>query len=112
MTKASAYGGPDVRASILRSRKEHRRISIAQLAQQMQITREAVRLHLSQMESDACVERTVEASVDKRVGRPTASYSLTAAGENLFPKQYDVLASVLVGAIDETLETEALERVR
>jgi predicted ArsR family transcriptional regulator len=111
MTNERAHEAPDIRNSILRLLKQERSASIAQLADRLKITYEAVRQHVVQMERDGWVERRIQRRGIRRVGRPTASYSLTASGDHLFPKSYDALASELLESVGEQLGRSALETI-
>lgn len=111
MMTESMHEAPDIRNSILRLLKQERHASIAQLAERLKITYEAVRQHVVQMEREGWVERKIQRKGDHAVGRPTSSYSLTAMGDHLFPKSYDTLASVLLDSIRRSLGTGALELV-
>lgn len=76
------------------------------------MTREAVRQQLVQLQREGWVEsRQDRGPARPRAGRPAISYSLTAAGDHLFPKHYDDLAMALIDGIAEKLGPEALKQV-
>ncbi|MFP7298039.1 helix-turn-helix transcriptional regulator [Neobacillus niacini] len=62
--------------------------AISELAGSLDISGEAVRQHLVQLEKEGWVTRFSE---NKGVGRPLWQYRLTTAGEHLFKKNYDQL---------------------
>jgi predicted ArsR family transcriptional regulator len=62
--------------------------TISELAGSMDISGEAVRQHLVQLEKEGWVTRFSE---NNGVGRPLWQYRLTTAGEHLFNKNYDQL---------------------
>ena len=88
--------------------------TIAALAERMGTSGEAVRQQLLLLQREGWVRalrrpRRVDAGV--AAGRPAALYTLTPAGEHLFPKNYDALSVSLIDAIQDTLGPEALWRV-
>ena len=86
--------------------------TIAQLAEQLQLTGEAVRQQLLQLQREGWIEAKVTRSSERgRTGRPATSYSLTEAGDHLFPKLYDALNVSMMDAIAEELGPEGLKRV-
>jgi len=86
--------------------------TIAQLAEQLQLTGEAVRQQLLQLQREGWIEAKVTRSSERgRTGRPATSYSLTEAGDHLFPKHYDALSVSMMDAIAEVLGPEGLKRV-
>jgi predicted ArsR family transcriptional regulator len=70
-----------------------------------------VRQQLAALAAEGWVARADAPAGAPRVGRPPVAWRLTEAGEHLFPKSYDDLASTLVGAVAETLGPEALRKV-
>jgi predicted ArsR family transcriptional regulator len=102
---------PDVRDRILEIIKRDRSVAIQELADALGVTYEAIRQHIIALASDGLVARRVLRPSEKAVGRPNAVYSLTAAGDHLFPKRYDELASALIGAIGAVLDDDAMHAV-
>src|SRR5256885_2706000 len=72
---------------------------------------EAVRQQLLQLQREGWVEAIRDEAHEKRSGRPAAHYRLTAAGDHLFPKNYDQLGVALIDAIASHLGPDALSRV-
>jgi predicted ArsR family transcriptional regulator len=79
----------------------------------MHLTGEAVRQQLLQLHRDGWIEsRTARHPGDvARTGRPATLYRLTAAGDHLFPKGYDVLAITIMDKIVEELGAAAAKRI-
>src|SRR4029078_12609114 len=85
---------------------------IAQLAEMLQLTGEAVRQQLLQLQRDGWIEARVDRAPERgRTGRPATTYTLTAAGDHLFPKEYDTLNVAMLDAIGDELGAEGLIRV-
>ena len=89
----SGYRG--LRGEILLALKKAQPRSARQLAEQFDVTPNAMRRHLELLEQDGVVRHEVES---RAVGAPAYTYSLTADGESLFPQAY-------VAALIEALET-------
>src|SRR5216684_637957 len=103
---------PDSRRAILVTLKREGPSTIAQLAEQLQLTGEAVRQQLLQLQREGWLEARVTRPNDRsRTGRPATSYSLTEAGDHLFPKHYDALTISMMDAITEEFGAEGLKRV-
>jgi predicted ArsR family transcriptional regulator len=76
------------------------------------LTGEAVRQQLLQLQREGWVEAKIARSSERgRTGRPATSYSLTEAGDHLFPKHYDALNVAMIDAIAEELGPDALKRI-
>jgi predicted ArsR family transcriptional regulator len=102
---------PDSRRAILTALKQNGSATIAQLAAILQLTGEAVRQQLLQLQRDGWIEARVERATGGRTGRPATGYSLTPAGDHLFPKQYDALNVAMIDAISDELGPDAAKRV-
>lgn len=103
---------PDSRRAILLALKRQGPSTIAQLAEQLRLTGEAVRQQLLQLQREGWIEAKVTRSSERgRTGRPATSYNLTDAGDHLFPKQYDALNVAMIDAIADELGPDALKRV-
>jgi predicted ArsR family transcriptional regulator len=72
---------------------------------------EAVRQQLLALQREGWVEALHERPQTSRSGRPAARYRLTAAGDHLFPKQYDMLTVAVLDAVSAEMGPEALARV-
>ena len=96
---------------MLTALKQQGSATIAQLAAVLQLTGEAVRQQLLQLQRDGWIEARVDRASAGRTGRPATAYSLTPAGDHLFPKQYDALNVAMIDAISDELGPQAAERV-
>ena len=102
----------DSRRSILVTLKQKGCATIAQLAEALDLTGEAVRQQLLQLQREGWIKPKVMRSPERgRTGRPATSYVLTAAGDHLFPKHYDALNVAMVDAVVEELGEDALKKV-
>ena len=81
------------RGRILESLKKHDGRTAAELAAEHSLTVNAVRLHLSRLEADGLV---VERGARRGRTKPSAVYSVTHAGERVFPQRYDVLLNAVL----------------
>lgn len=80
-------------------------MSIDELAEQLAVTRTAVRQHLAALERDALVLRGPTRPTGRR---PEQLYLLGPRGRELFPRQYQALADLLIGEIAEIIGHPAL----
>ena len=89
-------GNGITRQEILLSIKSHGAMTAEELANEMGISQVAVRQHLTSLEA----EGSVAVSVERRgLGRPSHRYTITAAGDETFPRQYDSLANALLNEL-------------
>ncbi len=100
----------ELKRSLLLALKRGGPAAISSLAKPLGVTGEAVRQQLASLEKDGWIRRGPGPRIEAR-GRPTALYSLTAAGEELFPKAYDALAVELLDAVADQMGPEALEKI-
>ncbi|GMB09025.1 helix-turn-helix transcriptional regulator [Thermolongibacillus altinsuensis] len=70
---------------ILKMLKVQKRLTVSEMAKQLNITEMAVRRHLNSLERDELVQTTL---VRQPLGRPTNVYELTTKGEQRFPRHY------------------------
>ena len=70
---------------ILKMLKVQKRLTVGEMAEQLQITEMAVRRHLSALEREELIESTL---VRQPMGRPTNVYQLSAKGHQRFPRHY------------------------
>jgi predicted ArsR family transcriptional regulator len=103
---------PDSRRAILTTLKQQGPATIAQLADALALTGEAVRQQLLQLHRDGWVDARVERSDERaRTGRPATIYRLSEAGDHLFPKHYDSLSIEMLDAVAEEIGGDALTRI-
>jgi predicted ArsR family transcriptional regulator len=84
-------------------RKKDRTVN--ELADDLRLTDNAVRAHLTSLERDGLVRRTGR---EKGVRRPHVTYGITAEADHIFPKAYGLLLNYFVGAAAERLGPRAL----
>jgi predicted ArsR family transcriptional regulator len=76
------------------------------LASTLGLTDNAVRAHLAGLERDGLV---VQEGVRRGGGKPAHTYAITAEAEQLFPKAYGAILSVLLDVLGEHLPAESLD---
>jgi predicted ArsR family transcriptional regulator len=91
-------------ASLRRSRR-----TVNDLADELGVTDNAIRSHLSALERDGLVEQRQGAP--RGVGKPAYEYTLTPEADALLPKAYAPVLGVLLGTLAETMEPAAFEKL-
>ena len=87
------------RGKVLLLLRKQSHCTVAYLSQQLQLTPNAIRQHLSALERDELVaQRPLKTGPYK----PALAYYLTSEAESLFPKRYE---SLLSGFIKELVQT-------
>ena len=99
------------RQSILESLKREGPLAIAQLAERLAMSGEAVRQQLVQLQREGWIEALRERGPAHHSGRPPTRYRLSQAGDHVFPKHYDALTVAVLDAVASELGPAALERV-
>ncbi|AVO58910.1 helix-turn-helix transcriptional regulator [Pseudomonas chlororaphis] len=80
-------------------------MSIDELAEHLAVTRTAIRQHLAALERDGLVLRGETRPTGRR---PEQLYRLTDHAREQFPRQYQMLASVLIDEVADIIGPEAL----
>lgn len=94
--------------ALLRLLLENKRgLTVDQMAAGLGITRTAVREHVAALERDRLV--APGETLPSTGGRPGRPYVLTARGLALFPKQYDMMARLLLGALAQRIGEGEIE---
>lgn len=101
----------ETRQTILLALKRDGPATIAKLASRFEMTREAVRQHLLQLESEGWIEKHTNRDPGNGGGRPSMHYSITPEGEHLFPKHYDSLTVEVLDTVAEQLGAEAINQI-
>ena len=83
-------------------------MSIDNLASHLSVTRTAIRQHLSALERDGLIVRGDTRPTGRR---PEQLYLLSATGRELFPRQYQLLADLLIGEVAEVIGHDNLVRL-
>lgn len=99
---------PDTRQAMLGYIKHKGSATASEVAGHMQITREGARQQLQTLEREGWIARAERPRTEK-AGRPAVAFAITAAGDHLFPKNYDKLSLTLVDAVADRLGEEALD---
>jgi predicted ArsR family transcriptional regulator len=81
------------REAILRHLQREGRATVKELGEVLGLTSTGIRQHLTVLERDGLVESHEERG---KVGRPALVYRLTDRADSVFPKNYDVLANLLL----------------
>jgi predicted ArsR family transcriptional regulator len=101
----------DVQQQILTFIKQQGEMTNAAIAERLNVSYEAVRQQLRQLEAAQLVVPRKKRLEGQRVGRLTKVYTLSATGDHLFPKAYDALAVELIDTLAAALGPEALRQV-
>jgi DeoR family suf operon transcriptional repressor len=105
-TLASLGGFRGLRAELLVALKKAARPSTAkELARQFGLTANALRRHLKSLEDEELVAYRREV---RGVGAPVFAYSLTEAGQGLFPQAYAPVLTAVLEAVREAQGPEAV----
>ena len=80
-------------------------LTVDEISERLEITRNAVRQHLAALENDALV---VPGVTRPSGGRPEQLYVLTDAGKELFPRHYSWFAQLVLESIKQESGSEAL----
>src|SRR5262249_47401453 len=81
--------------------------TVEQLAQALDLTDNAVRAHLVNLERDGLVR---QAGSMRTARRPSVTYELTPDAERLFPKAYGTVLSALLTILDRELSPDSVDR--
>lgn len=98
------------RREILTAIKTRGPSGVAELAEHLGISYEGARQHLTHLDGEGWVSREAEPSPPSP-GRPRSLYRLTAAGDHLFPKEYEDLAVALIDAAGDRLGPAAVRQL-
>jgi predicted ArsR family transcriptional regulator len=82
-------------------------LTVDELAKGLEVTRNAVRQHLTALEADGLV---APAATRPSGGRPHQLFALTDKGRELFPRHYNWLAQLLVESVRRDEGAEGLRR--
>jgi len=82
--------------------------TVNELAEELELTDNAVRSHLLTLERDGLIR---QGGVQRGHRKPHFAYELTPEAEHLFPKAYDALLNVLLSVLKERLSPKELGEV-
>jgi len=79
--------------------------TVNELAEELEMTNNAVRAHLLSLERDGLIRQS---GVQRGHRKPHFAYELTPEAEHLFPKSYDALLNVLLSVLKERLAPDEM----
>ena len=82
--------------------------TVNELAEELDLTDNAVRSHLLTLERDSLIRQS---GTQRGHRKPHFAYELTPEAEHLFPKSYDALFNVLLGVLKKRLAPDELSAV-
>ena len=82
--------------------------TVNELAEELELTDNAVRAHLLSLERDGLIQQS---GIQRGTRKPHFAYQLTQEAEQLFPKAYDALLNQLIAVLKGRLSPLALEEV-
>lgn len=87
---------------------KHGEANAHDLAEHLDISPQAVRRHLKDLESEALIQHH---AIQEGMGRPNHKYSLSQEGRDRFPAQYDEFAISLLDTLTETVGQEQVATI-
>lgn len=94
---------PSTKHDILEYLLKHGQATAHELAEYLDISPQAIRRHLKDLEAEALIEHK---PVQEGMGRPNHVYQLSREGRDRFPAQYDEFAISLLDTLAETVGQE------
>lgn len=82
--------------------------TVNELAEELELTDNAVRAHLLSLERDGLV---VQSGLQRGIRKPHFAYELTPEAEKIFPKAYDAIVNSLIAVLKARLASPELEDV-
>src|SRR5215468_5260349 len=79
--------------------------TVNELAEELDLTDNAVRAHLLTLERDGLVK---QGGTQRGHRKPHFAYELTTEAESLFPKSYDTVLKALLSVLKERMTSETL----
>jgi len=104
----TAKATTDTKQEILQLLLKHGELKAQTLADSLQITPQAIRRHLNELESEGLVSYTSEVA---GMGRPQHIYRLTKKGRDRFPAGYDQFTVSFLDTLAESLGREQFQAV-
>ena len=101
----SLAGFRGIRGDVLVAVKRAQPVTARELGAKFGLTANALRRHLKELEAEGLVACARQAH---GVGAPTLAYSLTDAGEALFPRAYDTTLTTLLDTVREQSGTDGV----
>ena len=97
-------GQKGLRGEIILELKKLQPLTAKELAQVFEVSANAVRRHLKELEAEGLVDYGRE---QRGTGAPTFAYRLSRAGEELFPNRYEEAVTRLIGHVIDAEGREA-----
>jgi DeoR family suf operon transcriptional repressor len=94
---------PSTKEDILRFLLKQGQATAQALAEHLEVSPQAIRRHLKDLEADALIEHQ---AVQEGMGRPNYFYTLSRKGRDRFPSQYDQFAVSLLDTLTEAVGKE------
>ncbi|HEY9616138.1 MAG TPA: iron-sulfur cluster biosynthesis transcriptional regulator SufR [Microcoleaceae cyanobacterium] len=91
---------PSTKQDILHHLLKQGRATAQELAETLQISPQAIRRHLKDLETEGLIDHEI---LHMGMGRPNYLYALSAAGRSQFPDRYDDFAVSLLDTLAETV---------
>ena len=101
----SLAGFRGIRGDVLIAVKRGQPVTAKELAAEFGLTPNALRRHLKELETEGLVRCSRQV---RGVGGPVLAYSLTDAGEALFPRSYDTTLTTLLDNVREQSGTDGV----
>jgi DeoR family transcriptional regulator, suf operon transcriptional repressor len=98
-------GFPSTKQNILQELLKQGRATASELAKSLSISSQAIRRHLTELETEGLIEHS---AIQTGMGRPQHFYQLSHQGRSLFPHRYEEFA---LSFLDTLAETVGKERV-
>jgi DeoR family transcriptional regulator, suf operon transcriptional repressor len=92
---------PSTKEDILTHLLKQRHATAQELADCLDISPQATRRHLKDLQDEGLVEHEV---IQAGMGRPSFVYKLSRAGHDRFPDRYDEFAVTLLGTLADTID--------
>ena len=102
-------GLPSTKLNILQALLRHGQATAKQIAQELELSTQAIRRHLHELETDGAIEYH---AVQQGMGRPQHLYQLSSAGrDRLSPQKYSEFAVNFLDTRTETVGKEQVSKV-
>ena len=105
MTTSQQYSTKD---EILQFLRKQGHATAHELAEQLEISPQAIRRHLKDLETKNLIEHQL---AQEGMGRPQHLYQLTGLGRDRFPHRYDEFAVSLLDTLAETVGSEQVSSI-
>ncbi|VEP17606.1 Transcriptional regulator, TrmB [Hyella patelloides LEGE 07179] len=101
-------GLPSTKQNILQELLKQGQATASKLAQSLNISSQAIRRHLNELETEALIEHE---ALQNGMGRPQHFYRLSGQGRSLFPHSYGEFAISFLDTLAETVGKERVSKV-